>query len=77
MERKAFSVWFDWQGEAAECEAGTRLLLPDLGGSLEAGGIRVTVVKEPGEKLSVERVGAAARIVYGRRVQFFRALGRR
>ena len=75
MERKVFSVCFDWQGEAAECEAGTLLLLPDLGGRLGEDGIRVTVIKEPGDTLSVRRDGGSARIVYGRRVQFFRALG--
>ena len=74
MERKAFSVCFDWQGEAGECEAGTRLLLPDLGGQLEDGGICVTVIREPGDTLSVCRDGSSARIIYGRRVQFFRAL---
>ena len=75
MERKAFSVSFDWQGEAEECEAGVRLLLPDLGGQLEDGGICVTVIREPGDTLSVCRDGSSARIIYGRRVQFFRALG--
>ena len=75
MERKAFSVCFDWQGEAGECEAGVRLLLPDLGGQLEDGGICVTVIREPGDTLSVCRDGSSARIIYGGRVQFFRALG--
>ncbi len=75
MRKKNFSVWLDWQGDAAELKDGVLAILPDLGATLAEDGIHITPKKVKGDLLGVRRHGNEATVTYGERVHFFRALG--
>lgn len=75
MQKKIFSVEFDWCGNADELAAGTELLLSDLNLTPGAGGVRIVSKKVVGEKLCIVRSGDEAVVSYARPIHFFRALG--
>ena len=72
--RSEFCVRFDWQGNAAELQEGTGILLSDLGATVAEEGLCIVAKKVTGDRLVIDRKGNEVTVSYVERVHFFRAL---